>query len=202
MRLFFLLLMLAGAAAGFGYPWYIENLSGADKQIHRVYERGGAFKPVDIVLSQSDAPVRVFVDMVPLQGFMPDPSRTMLTLTASTKGRTVLASSLSYMAATQSDRSPQSSDMIYRDRAGDIEKIEPGQYRFVVGEGDREDLSIKTVDIVLHTRVSEPDARAIPVGVALFALGFFGLVRSRRNAKQAAAAEAAKPQWGRDANQS
>lgn len=202
MRLLFFLMMLAGAAAGFGYPWYIENLSGADKESHRVYERGGSFKPVDVVLSEGDAPVRVFVDMVPLQGYVPDPSRTMLTLTASTRGRTVLASSLSYMGATRSDRSPQSSDMIYRDRAGDIEKIEPGQYHFVVGEGDSEDLSIKTVDIVLRTRVTEPDARAIPIGVALFALGFLGFARSRRSARQAAAAEAAKPKWGRDANQS
>ncbi len=199
MRFLSVLMILAGLALGFGYPWYQYNMAGAEIGTYRVYQRGGQFKPVDVIISEDQAPVRVFVDMVPLQGYYPSQSRTMLTLTASTGGRTVLASSLSYIASTEESKNLQNSDKVFRDRAGDILTITPGKYHFVVGEGDIEGLSLKSVDLVLRSNAKEPDPRAMPAGIALFALGFLIFVRSRKGAKVAVAVEAAKPKWGRDA---
>jgi hypothetical protein len=200
MRFLCFLLILAGMALGFGYPWYMYNMSGAEIGNFRVYQRGGQFKPVDVVLSADQAPVRVFVDMVPLQGYYPDRAHTMLTLTASTDGRTVLAASLNYVSSSEESKNLQNSDKVFRDTAGDIMAIAPGGYHFVVGEGDVEGLSLKTVNLVLRSNASPTDPRAMPAGIAMLALGLFGLIAASRRANRIAAEEAAKPKWGRDAS--
>jgi hypothetical protein len=199
MRFLCFLLILAGMALGFGYPWYMYNMSGAEIGNYRVYQRGGQFTPVDVVLSADQAPVRVFVDMVPLQGYYPSQARTMLTLTASTGGRTVLAASLNFISSTEESKNLQNSDKVFRDMAGDIMTIAPGGYHFVVGEGDVEGLSLKTVNLVLRSNAEAVDTRAMPAGLAMISLGLFGLVAASRRASRLAAEEAAKPKWGRDA---
>jgi hypothetical protein len=199
MRFLCLLLILAGMALGFGYPWYQYNMAGGEIGSYRVFQRGGAFKPVDVVLSEGQAPVRVFVDMVPLQGYYPDRSHTMLTLTASADGRTVLAASLSYVSSSEESKNLQNSDKVFRDIAGDIMAVSPGQYHFIVGEGDVEGLSLKTVNLVLRSNAEPADARAMPAGIGMIALGIFGLIAVSRRAGRHAAEEAAKSKWGRDA---
>jgi hypothetical protein len=200
MRFLCFLLILAGVALGFGYPWYQYNMAGAQIGNFRVYQRGGSFKPVDVVLSADQAPVRVFVDMVPLQGYYPDRAHTMLTLTASTDSRTVLAASLNFISSTEESKNLQNSDKVFRDTAGDIVTIAPGSYRFVVGEGDVEGLSLKTVNLVLRSNAEPADPRAMPAGLAMISLGLFGLVAASRRTSRLAAEEAAKPKWGRDAS--
>jgi hypothetical protein len=199
MRFFFLLMILAGLALGAGYPWYQYNMAGSEIGTYRVHVRGGGFKPVAVTLAQTDAPVRVFVDMAPLQGYYPTQSRTALTLTASTEGRTVLASSLSYISSTEESKNLQTTRKVFRDRAGDINVLTPGEYTFVVGEGDMEGLSIDTVDLVLRRNAAETDPRAMPAGAALAVFGFIGLIRAAKRRRAEAAVEAAKPKWGRDA---
>ena len=199
MRFLCVLLIAAGAALGFGYPWYMYNMSGSEIGNFRVYQRGGQFTPVDVILSESQTPVRVFVDMVPLQGYYPSQARTMLTLTASTGGRTVLAASLNYISSTEESKNLQNSDNVFRDTAGDIMTIAPGGYRFVVGEGDVEGLSLKTVNLVLRSNAEPADPRAMPVGIGMAAVGIFGLIAASRRARRLAAEEAAKPKWGRNA---
>jgi hypothetical protein len=154
---------------------------------------------VDVALSENQGPVRVFVDMVPLQGYYPSQSRTMLTLTASTGGRTVLASSLNFISSTEESKNLQNSDKVFRDTAGDIMTVTPGGYHFAVGEGDVEGLSIKTVNLVLRSNAEATDPRAMPAGIGMLALGIFGLIAASRRARRLAAGEAAKPKWGRDA---
>jgi MYXO-CTERM domain-containing protein len=199
MRFFFLLMILAGLALGAGYPWYQYNMAGGEIGTYRVYVRGGSFKLQTVVLAQSDAPVRVFVDMVPLQGYYPTQSRTALTLTASVEGRTVLASSLSYVSSTEESKNLQTTRKVFRDRAGDLNIVTPGEYTFIIGEGDMEGLSIDTVDLVLRRNAAESDPRAMPAGAALVLLGLLGLIRAMRRRRAEGAVEAAKPKWGRDA---
>jgi MYXO-CTERM domain-containing protein len=199
MRFFFLLMILAGLALGAGYTWYQYNMAGGEIGTYRVYVRGGSFKLQTVVLAQSDAPVRVFVDMVPLQGYYPTQSRTALTLTASVEGRTVLASSLSYVSSTEESKNLQTTRKVFRDRAGDLNIVTPGEYTFIIGEGDMEGLSIDTVDLVLRRNAAESDPRAMPAGAALVLLGLLGLIRAMRRRRAEGAVEAAKPKWGRDA---
>ena len=206
MRGLFFLMMLAGFGAAFGYPWYFYNMSGYEIGSYPVYRRATGFAPVSVPLNSEQSPVRVFVDMIPLKGWYPDQARTALTLTASTGGKTVLASALSYVASESEIRNLQTAEKVFRDRAGDIQIPVSGEYKFVVGEGDIETLSLKQVDMVLRAGAQEGDPRVQPAGFALLALGFIGLIRSRkrRDVRDPATVvpqpkEPEKPKWGRDA---
>jgi hypothetical protein len=205
MRKIYVLMLLAGVACGFGYPWYMENRTGSSIGTFRVYTRAGGFQPIDVVLTPDQAPVRVFVDIVPLKGYYPDSSRTLLALTVSSGGKTALASRLNYMGASEQTRNLQNSEQLFRDIAGEIRDISAGPHRFVVSEGDTDDLSLKTADLVLRANALDADKRVQPVGIALFALGLLGFVRSLRREKRGAneapvsSAPPEKPKWGRDA---
>ncbi len=206
MRAIFFLMILAGFGVGFGYPWYMENRSGAELGTYTVYRQTTGFTPVDVVLSQGQSPVRIFADMTPLRGFNPDISRTMLTFTASTGGRTVMTSTLSFVSSRAETRNPQNAEKIFRDVAGELIVTTPGAFRLVVGEGDIEGLSLKKVDLVLRANAKDTDPRAFPVGMGLFGLGIFGMIRWKKRGAapvgQTATpppAEPEKPKWGRDA---
>ena len=199
MRTIFLLILLAGAAAGFGYPWYVTNFSGRELGSFQVYERGGTFRPVTVALSSSDAPVRVLVDMTAVAPPEFAQAGTALTITASTAdGRTVLAEPLSFSEAKPQERSPQLREKIYRDEAGVITDVEDGDYTFTVGRGDAEEIQIQSVDLVLRAGAGAVDPRVQPIGFALIAIGFIGLVLSiRRRKRERNPNSEPPPRWGR-----
>jgi len=199
MRTIFLLILLAGAAAGFGYPWYVTNFSGRELGSFQVYERGGTFRPVTVALSSADAPVRVLVDMTAVAPPEFAQAGTALTITASTAGgRTVLAEPLSFSEAKPQERSPQLREKIYRDEAGVITDVEDGDYTFTVGRGDAEEIQIQSVDLVLRAGAGAVDPRVQPIGFALIAIGFIGLVLSiRRRKRERNPNSEPPPRWGR-----
>jgi hypothetical protein len=176
MRVFFFLLFLAGAAVGIGYPFALSNFSGREIGTWRVYERAGGFRPVTVPLDWSDAPVRVLVDMVSVGTPRLSGDRTVLTLTAATGGHTVLAETIGFVNVTPRSDSPQSGDQIYRDEAGVMTKLDSGDYVFTLGPGDAEGIEMRSVDLVLRGGATEPDARAMPVGYVLMAIGAVGFV--------------------------
>ena len=96
MRFIFLLILLAGAAVGVGYPWYVNSFSGDLIGSWRAYDRASGFRTFDAPLAEADAPVRVLVDLTALGSPTFEQDRTVLTLTAATGGRTVLADTLSF----------------------------------------------------------------------------------------------------------
>ncbi len=201
MRTIFFLIFLAGLAAGFGYPWYVTNFSGREIGTWQVYDRGGSFSPVTTKLSTADEPVRVLVDMTAIAPPEFAASSTVLTLTASSGGRTVLAETLNFAEAKPQEKSPQLREKIYRDEAGVITGIEDGDYTFVVGQGDAEGIQMRSVELVLRAGAAAVDPRLQPVGFALTAVGFIGLVLSLRRGRRprSPSAEPPPPRWGRDA---
>ena len=197
MRTIFLLILLAGIGAGFVYPWAVTNFSGREIGTWQVFD-GGAFRPVTVALSPADQPVRVLVDMTADAPPEFSSSRTVLTLTASTGGRTVLAETLSFFEAKPQERSPQLREKIYRDEAGVISEVEVGDYTFVLGRGDAEGIRIKSVDLVLRAGAFPIDPRLQPIGYTLAAVGFIGLVLAmRRRRRRDRNAEPPRPRWGR-----
>ena len=164
----------------------------------RVYDRGSGFRQATARLSSADAPVRVLVDMTALAAPEFAPARTVLTMTVSSEQGTVLAETMSFAESKPQERNPQLRQKIYRDEAGLITGIEDGDYTFVVGPGDAEGIDIQSVDIVLRGGASRLDPRLQPVGYALSAIGFIGLVlamRARR--RKPANVSPPPPRWGR-----
>ncbi|SDA65649.1 hypothetical protein [Mesorhizobium qingshengii] len=180
MRFLFLLILLAGTGIGVIYPWAMTNFSGHEIGTWRVYEQG-RFKPLTVPLSGRDAPVRVLVDLTARAERIVSQQRTVLTLTAATNGRTVLASTLQFNHSDNPRQaSPQLPDKIFRDEAGLIPAVSPGPYTFTVGPGDAEDIPMRAVDLILRSGFGEIDGRARPVGYSLMAVGLIGLVLAMR----------------------
>ncbi|MER9622220.1 hypothetical protein NKI98_12430 [Mesorhizobium sp. M0222] len=176
MRFLFVLILLAGAAIGFVYPWAMSNFSGHEIGTWRVYDQG-RFRPVTVTLKAGDAPVRVLVDLTAKAERIVSQQRTVLTLTAATAGRTVLASMLQFNHADNPRQvSPQLPDKIFRDEAGVIETVSPGAYLFTAGPGDADDIPIRAVDLILRSGAGEIDQRARPVGYGLMAVGLIGFL--------------------------
>ena len=201
MRTIFFLILLAGAGAGFFYPWAVTNFSGREIGTWRVYDRGGVFRPISAKLSSNDDPVRVLVDMTAIAPPEFASSSTVLTLTASRGGHTVLAETLNFAEVKPQEKSPQLREKVYRDEAGVMSGIEDGDYTFVVGEGDAEGIQMRSVDLILRGGAGAVDPRLQPVGFALTAIGFIGLVLSMRRGprKRNANSQPPAPRWGRDA---
>jgi hypothetical protein len=198
MRTLFLVILLAGLGAGFGYPWFATNFSGRELGSWRVFEQGGGFQPVTTTLSANDAPVRVLVDMTAAAPPEFAQGTTALTVTVSTDGRTVLAEPLNFRESKPQERSPQLRDKVYRQEAGFIRDVQDGDYVFLVGRGDAEDIRIRAVDLILRAGAGAVDPRLQPVGFALAAIGFVGLVLAARRARRTRSPEApARPRWGR-----
>lgn len=204
MRFVFAVILLAGAAVGIGYPWYVNNFSGTEIGAWEAYERQGGFKIFDARLKDEDAPVRVLVDLTAAGTPAFDAARTVLTLTVSSSGRTVLADTLSFAnAASPRQVSPQSTDKVFRAEAGIIDPAPAGAYTFTLGPGDADGLDMRRVQVVLRSGAGMLDARAQPLGFAPMAVGFIGLVASRRRRRDDPPAnpnsQPPPPRWGREA---
>ncbi|WP_137933800.1 hypothetical protein [Mesorhizobium comanense] len=202
MRSLFVLILLAGAGIGLIYPWAMTNFSGREIGTWRVYEQG-RFRPLTVSLSSSDAPVRVLVDLTARAERIVSQQRTVLTLTAATNGRTVLASTLQFNHVDNPRQaSPQLPDKIFRDDAGVIATVNSGSYVFTAGPGDAEDIPMRAVDLVLRSGVGETDRRARPIGLSLMAVGLIGFLLSRRSGggrPENPNSQPPPPRWGRGA---
>ena len=204
MRFLFFLILLAGIAIGVVYPWAMTNFSGHEVGSYRVYEQG-RFKPETVTLSAGDAPVRVLVDLTARAERIVSQQRTILTLTAATGGKTVLASTLQFNHSDNPRQvSPQLPDKIFRDEAGVIDKVTPGPYVFTVGPGDADSIDMRAVDLVLRAGTGSVDERAQPAGYTLMGIGLAGLALSlvfgRRGGgrPQNPNSQPPPPRWGRN----
>ncbi|MBB6469968.1 hypothetical protein [Aminobacter carboxidus] len=216
MRFLFLIILLAGTGLGILYPWAATNFAGREIGTYRAYDRSGGYRPVEVALASSDAPVRVLVDLTTLAPPQVNPASAVLTITASTRGQTVLAEALNFYDTTPRERSPQLPDPVFRDDAGLIREVQPGSYRFVIEQGDADNIQIQRVDLILRSGGLEVDERAQPIGLSLLAVGFVGLVLSLRRKKdsrpdnpnsqapnsQQPNSRQPAPRWGRDADKS
>lgn len=202
MRVIFLLLFLAGAGVAFAYPLLLRNAGAHDVGNWRVETNAGGFASVEAALKAADAPMNVLLDVTAVVPAVFDKSQSVLTITAATAGRTVLAQPLNLGGAEIREDSPQTPQQIYRINVGTIPTVEEDAYTFTVGPGEAEGVEISSVDLVLQGGGGTTDPRAMPLGFSLMAIGFIGFVlsfrRGPRDGNSVPAAPPPKPRWGRD----
>lgn len=203
MRFLFLLILLAGVGLAGLYPWYNNNFTGAELGSWTVYDRAGGFRAVDVELEASDDPVRVLVDLTTRGPARFSGDVAVLTLTADTGGKTVLADTLTFSKSVQRDQSPQMLASVYRGEAGVISPVKDGTYRITVGRGDADGINYSRVDLVLRSGAAITDPRAQPVGFTLVAIGLIGIVLASRFGRggrpENPNSQPPPPRWGRGA---
>ena len=179
MRIFFLLVLLAGLALGFGYPFAVDSLAVRDLGKWQLYDNASGYQPVVVSLKRGDAPVRVLVEMSATGQPNRASDSAVLTLTADHDSRTVLAETLTFDEGAAREASPQEQEKVYSDTAGVIGEVDDGNYRFTLGPGDAEGVTVRAANLILRTEKAS-DARIQPAGFVLTAIGFIGFVLTRR----------------------
>jgi hypothetical protein len=201
MRIFFFLLFLIGLAAGVGYPWAIRNFAGHDIGSWHVYDSIKGYQLVDVPLKSSDAPINVEVEMTTAGQANLSGNGAVLTLVADAGGRTMLAEPLTFETAKPRDTNPQTQEKVYRDSAGVLDDVEDTTYRFIVGPGDAEGVTVKSAELILRSGTIPVDSRIQPAGFVLTAIGFIGFVlaltRRRGGAPSNPDSQPPTRRWGR-----
>ena len=182
MRFIAFLVFLAGAALTFGYPYVVSNLGGGEIASFRLQDSVGGFQPATAKLAAQDSLVEVLVDATAIRPAGARPGETALTLTASSAGRTVIATALDLADAAAQDDSPQTPQQTYRFVAGSFPVKADADYVFTAGPGDAPDVTLMSVDLTLRRTAGEFDQRALPLGISLLAVGFILLVIGFRRA--------------------
>jgi hypothetical protein len=200
MRLLFLFVFVGGLALA-AVPWFSENFLARDIGVWRVYDSATGYLPAQARLKSEDAPLNVLVDMTTVGPASLSDDRVVLTLTAAAGGQTVLAKALTFAHAGARDTNPQTGEKIFREAAGIIDPVEFGDYVFTLGEGDAEGVTVRSVDLILRRGGGAHDERIQPLGYALMAIGFIGLVLALRRGggsrPQNPNSQPPPPRWGR-----
>ena len=106
MRAIFVAMIIAGFGLALGYPWYVRHFTGDEIGRWPILEsRQGGFITQEIKLEASDAPVRIFLDAVPLPGYVPAERRSAVTLAVSRNGVPVLSQGLDFSSTSSSIKS-------------------------------------------------------------------------------------------------
>lgn len=185
IRVLLFVVMIAGLGIGVAYPWYVNNFTGSEIGRYPVLaNKGDSFGVPQVALVASDAPVRVFVDMVPLPGYIPSETSSSLTIAVSRDGHPILSKGLAFSANSTSinrDRPQDGSPL--RQSAGDIDPVIPGTYAFYVAPGLSDGLQVSKIDLVLRRSAQPVPESYISAGLMMAVLGFYGLMRTRLRRK-------------------
>lgn len=181
MRAIFVAMIIAGFGLALGYPWYMRHFTGSEIGRWTILEsRGSGFKTQEIRLSETDAPVRIFIDATPLPGYIAAERRSALTLAVSRDGFPILSKGLDFASTSSSINSDRPQDgSVLRQSAGDIDPVLPGLYAFRAVQGNTDGLQLSKADLVLRRGAQEADETYTTIGLVLGVLGVYALMRTR-----------------------
>lgn len=195
LRIFFVLLVLAGAALGIAYPWAASSVTGHELGVWRIYDRQSGFAPAEVTLAASDAPVSIVVDLRTDGALTRREGRAVMTMDVTGDGEPVLSKAPDFVEAETRTINPQSGETAYRAVVERLPIVDRNRYRFEFGPGDADRDRLISADLVLNAGAFDLDPRAVPAGFIMLAVGLIGFVatffRKRRgnNSKP--------PRWGR-----
>ena len=183
MRVFCILLFLGGLAPGVIWPWAQSHFGGEQIGTWPLYQRETGYQTAQVSLKPEDAPLRIFVDAIPMQGAISGQRASVLNLAVSRDGVPVLAERLSYSPKSGNEQRdlPQSGAVIRQD-AKDMETLQAGTYEFSV-RGVEDGLSLTRADLVLRRGAPPVDENIVTLGVVVMVAGLYGFMRLRRRTK-------------------
>jgi hypothetical protein len=200
-RISALFIFLVGLAVAAGYL-FVANAPASPVGKWPVYSRAGGFTPVEARLHPEDAPVEVYVDLATSGSPSFGKDRAVLTLTAAANGKTAIAAPLSFADAVSRDDTPQTPELVYRTRAGELTSLAvETPVTFTVGRGDADEIEISAVDLVLQHGRGQADEGLVPIGYAVMAIGAIAFVLSFRKRDPGPPpnpnSQPPPPRWGR-----
>ena len=193
MRLILLSVLLLGVLLGIVYP-LAGGGDGYEIGRWRAYDMAAGFQPIEILLPTDQPQILVKVEMATPQAVTGTGSRAVMTLTAASNGRTELAQYFALDGVEPRILSPQLPGRLYLLDAGPI--FYPGEepYLFTFGPGDVE-IDMATVDLILIGGTRDVDEAVPPIGYAMMAVGFIGLMMTRKRRENPNSKP--PPRWGR-----
>lgn len=197
MRLFSLVVFIAGLGLGIAYPWAARN-AGHELGVIQLGDAAGGLRPATLVLAEGDLPLKLALDVTAVVPAAP--SGTLLTLTAAQAGRTLLANAYDGAGAVVRDDSPQTPQQIFRFEIGPLDGAAPGEIVFTPGPGDADGVDLESVQLMATGGAGVVDERAQPFGFSLAAIGFILLVLSFRRGDRTPPnpnSQPPAPRWGR-----
>lgn len=201
MRALYIVIFLAGVVLGLVYPWALQHYSQTSLGTWRAYDEAGGYRPVDATFASANAPIAILLDVAAVVTGDLKAGESVLTITAASEGRTLLAQTLDLLGAEIIDDSPQTLEKIYRIRAGTLTPADAGIHTFTVGPGDADNVKVLSVDLKLTGGPLPLEAYVQPAGFSLMAVGFILLVLSLRSRPglDNPNSQPPPPRWGRGA---
>ncbi len=182
MRIFCIILFVAGLAVGVIWPWAQRHFSGEELGTWVLYQRETGYQTAHVPLEAGDALVRIFVDAVPVQGATGGQKASVLNLAVSRDGVPVLAERLSYSPKSGSEMrdQPQSGSVIRQ--SADLQVLKTGTYEFSV-RAVEDGLFLSRADLVLRRGAEPVDENIVTAGVVVMVAGLYGFMRLRRRSR-------------------
>lgn len=198
LRFFFLLLILAGAALGIGYPWAASNVAGYEIGTWRAFERYADFMPVEVNIAPSEATVSITVDLRATGALDRRAGEPILFMEATSEdGAPVISAALDFADAEARTINPQSGETAYRAGAATLAFVDRDRYRFELRPAEGIAAKLDSVDLILNAGAFDLDPRAIPAGFIMIAVGVVGFAASLFRRRRENPNSQPPPRWGR-----
>ena len=196
MRWLGFLVFLAGLALSFGAAAIFQTATSREIARALIYENG-SFKPFEIDLGPSQAPLGLKIIMREGGQYSPALGEAALTLTATHQGRSAFAGAVVFSEANRLN-SPATGAAEYTKNISKITDLSSGSYVFSAGEGDAENIALQSVELVLLANAFEtiPDVSTYGTILIWLGAGLFVIGLRRRN-RAAENQPPAPSKWGR-----
>lgn len=183
MRIICIVLFVCGLGTGIIWPWAQRHFSGEEIGTWPLYQRQGGYQTARVPLVPTDAPLRIFVDAIPMEGATSGQQSSVLNLAVLRDGVPVLADRLSYSPQSgNAQRDLPQSGAVIRQGTKDMETVQAGTYEFsvrVVEDG----LNLTRADLVLRRGAAPVNENITTAGLVAMIAGLYGFMRLRRRNK-------------------
>lgn len=196
MRFAFLIIAIVGIALAVIYPFVVQNFGGYELSRHQIYSVSDGFSPVEVELSENDAPIVLLVDFTTTANVDPVTASAGLSMSVLRNGERRADQVLEFIHNTPGENSVEAGSFVYRASGGAIHPVGAETYALSFAMRDGATLEPARIDLILMASSILWDPRIQLIGYVLMAVGVIGfvLVMVRRGGTPK---QPKPPQWGR-----